>query len=401
METTSRIRDDSDTVRPSDPADQVGPEPTKQSRHKLSAVLVLLCAGVLATLASADFLDQRKPDIIRPSEGLTRVGMLSDYFGALKGTAGDTRIFYFESGVPGATVLLLGGTHPNEPSGFMAATVITENLKVNAGRVLVIPQACNSGFSYTDPFEGCPSSFTIEGQSGPRKFRFGSRVSNPLDQWPDPLVYLHYPSGQQLSGFESRNLNRSYPGRPDGSFTERVGYGIMQLIEKEKVDVAFDLHEAAPEIPIINAIVYHPKGEMVALAAVLNLEMEDLHYSPEQSPESFRGLSHREWGDRTDVMPFLMETSNPIQGRLRGKTNEQLILGGVSEEYRRAQESGALRIEYLPTGEPLELRVGRHLQGFQEILRAYNDVHSENPIAFSGLPSYADLMQRGLGHYLR
>ena len=96
-----------------------------------------------------------------------------------------------------------------------------------------------------------------------------------------------------------------------------------------------------------------------------------------------------------------MESANVIQGRLRGKTNEQLIIGGVSDEYRRALESGALRIEYLPTGEPLELRVGRHLQGFQEILRAYNDVHSENPIVFGGLPSYADLMQHGIGHYLR
>ncbi len=226
-------------------------------------------------------------------------------------------------------------------------------------------------------------------------------MSNPIDQWPDPLVYLHYPSGNQLSGFESRNLNRAYPGRPDGSFTEKVAYAIMQLIQKENVDVAFDLHEAAPEIPIINAIVYHPKGEDVALAAVLNLEMSDLRYSPESSPESFRGLSHREWGDRTDVMPFLMETSNPIQGRLRGKTDEQLILYGVSEEYKRALESGKLRIEYLPEGEPLDLRVGRHLQGFQAILGAYSEMYPDKSIVTGGLPSYDEVISNGIGHYLR
>ncbi|MBK7142535.1 MAG: succinylglutamate desuccinylase/aspartoacylase family protein [bacterium] len=400
METTSRVRDDSDSVRVTGPADQVTSGSPITRKQILSAVFFLLCAAVLATAASFDFLAQREPDLIRPAESLSRIGMLSDYFANLKGTSGDTPIYFFESGRPGATVLLLGGTHPNEPSGYVTATLVTENATVTSGRLLVIPQACASGFSCTDPFEGCPSSFSIQGQSGPRKFRFGSRVSNPLDQWPDPLVYLHYPSGQQLSGFESRNLNRSYPGRPDGTFTERVGYAIMQLIQQEKVDVAFDLHEAAPEIPIINAIVYHPKGEDVALMAVMNLEMADLRYSPELSPESFRGLSHREWGDRTEVMPFLMETSNPIQGRLRGKTDEQLILTGVSEEYKRALESGALRIEYLPEGEPLELRVGRHLQGFQSILGAYSDMYPDKSIVIDGLPSYDEVMSNGIGHYL-
>lgn len=138
----------------------------------------------------------------------------------------------------------------------------------------------------------------------------------------------------------------------------------------------------------------------MALGAVLELEMEDLHYSPELSPVNFRGLSHREWGDGTDVMPFLMETSNPIQGRLRGKTNTDLILKGESERYLQALESGALRIEYQPTGEPLERRVGRHVMGFKTILSVYNDLHPENPIVIENLPSYDEIMANGIGHYL-
>jgi len=370
-----------------------------QKRH-LTAVVILAVMVLAGTVASLEFLKMNRPDVIYPSAALTMTCMLSDYFPPLKGSDGDTRIYVYGGAAPGATVLLLGGTHPNEPAGFIAATVIVENLAVRTGRVLVIPQACASGFRCTDPFEGYPQFFEVSGKSGHRTFRMGSRVCSPLDQWPDPLVYTQYPSGQSLSGLESRNLNRSYPGRPDGTFTERVGFAIMELLRKEKVDVAFDLHEAAPEIPIINAIVYHEKGEDIALTAVLDLESYNMRYSPELSPVNFRGLSHREWGDRTDVIPFLMEVSNPIQGRIRGRTNTDLITKGVSERYLEALQSGALRIEYEPSGEPLERRVGRHIEGFKAILDAYNIFHADRPIEMDGLPSYQDLIDHGLGHYL-
>ena len=50
--------------------------------------------------------------------------------------------------------------------------------------------------------------------------------------------------------------------------------------------------------------------------------MEDLDYSLEISPPSFRGLTHREWGDYSDTLAILMETANASQGRIRGKTDE-------------------------------------------------------------------------------
>lgn len=370
--------------------------------HKISAVIILLVTALIGTLASVKFLEMFESDILYPNDTLTSTAKLSDYSPNLEGTQGDTDIYFFEGKEKGATVLLLGGTHPNEPAGFMVATLLLENIKVNKGRVILIPQACLSGFTCTDPMEGCPQSFTITTKSGDRKFRFGSRVSSPLSQWPDPLVYSQYPSGQKLSGFETRNLNRNYPGRKNGTFTEEVGYGIMQLIKEENVDIAFDLHEAAPEIPIINAIVYHEKSEMIALTAIMNLEFEGLNYSPELSPVNFHGLSHREWGDNTDVIPFLMETSNPIQGRLRGKTNEELILKGWSEEYKIAQQTGKLRIEYnAEEGEVLNKRVARHVKGFVEIIKAYNELNPDNTVEFEPLPSYEEIKTKGLETYLK
>jgi predicted deacylase len=370
-------------------------------KNKIVAIALLTIALGLTAVASSEFLQMKKPDVVYPASGLTKKSSLSAYCSSLKGTSGDTPIYFFDSKQPGATVLVLGGTHPNEPAGFISAVVLVENLKVQGGKFIVIPQACGSGFTCTDPLEGYPESFSLQAQHGLRNFRFGSRVSNPLDQWPDPLVYRHFPSGQSLSGFETRNLNRSYPGRVNGNFCERVGYAILNLIKTENVDVAFDLHEAAPEIPIINAIIGHEKCQDISAAAILELEMNSLTYALEVSPKNFRGLSHREWGDSSKVLPFLMETSNPIQGRLRGKTDANLLTQGVDRFYAKAKATANFRITYDEVnGYPLKVRVARHLAGISAILGAYNDKYPEKQIKFSNIPSYEEVTSNDVGHYL-
>jgi len=369
-------------------------------KQYISLAIIIVVTLVTGVIASIEFHKMHVQEPLFPSEGLSSKGMLSDYFTGIRGTNGDTEVYIFDSGKPGATVFLAGGTHPNEPAGFIAIVVVLENLIPEKGRVIVIPRLNNSGFTCTDPMEAFPQSFHIETDKGIRRFRFGSRATNPVHQWPDPLVYSHKPSGQQYSGLESRNLNRAYPGDPNGSLTEKVAYAILQLIEKENVDISYDLHEAAPEIPIINAIVYHENAEDIAMYAILDLELEGLKYAPELSPKNFHGLSHREWGDYTGTFPFLMETSSPIQGRLRGKTNEELILDGISKNYKIAKETGALRIVYRDEGEQLNHRVGRHLSGFQAIIRAHNELHPDNPVIISGIPAYNDLVEHGIGYYL-
>jgi hypothetical protein len=214
-------------------------------------------------------------------------------------------------------------------------------------------------------------------------------------------VYAQYPSNQQLSGFEARNLNRAFPGKANGSLTQQVAYSVVELIKKENVDVVVDIHESSPEVPIVNVIVYHEKYEELAMVTVLSLEMADLQFSPEQSPKNFRGLSHRELGDYTNAIPFLMETSNPSMGRLRGKTSAELVLNGLSDNYRKAKESGALRIAYREEqGEPISHRVGRHVAGFMELVNSYNMYYPQKPVLIEGLPSYQELMDNGVGHYL-
>jgi predicted deacylase len=374
---------------------------TVMRRNQILAIFFIVIVGIVCYLSGREFTSMWKPDAIYPSKSVVRIGRLSEYCPRLENTRANSSVYFIESGKPGATMLVLGGTHPNEPAGFITGVVLVENIKISEGKLIVIPQACESGFTSTDPLEGCPERFSIRTARGNRDFRFGARAANPIDQWPDPLVFLQYPSGQQLSGNETRNLNRAYPGRSDGTLTEETAYAIMQLIEKEHVDIAVDLHEAAPEIPIINAMVTHPKSRDLAAAAVLDLEFDGLQYSLELSPDNFHGLSHREWGDRTNAMPFLMETSNPIQGRLRGVTSADLIVNGKDIRYWKAAQLGTMRITYDLAGEPLTLRVGRHVQGLRAIISAFCEANPDKKLTYENLPAYNDLMQNGVGAYLQ
>ena len=361
----------------------------------LFPLLSLTIAVLVSILAAIEFLAMHHDESLYPSDSLTKTERLSAYNPYLKSTRGDTRIYFFAGEQPGGKVLILGGTHPNEPAGFLTACLILENVRIERGTLVIIPRANNSAFSHNDPMEGQPQYFHVN----TRKFRFGSRITNPIDQWPDPEIYLHYPSGQKLAGNETRNLNRAYPGRADGSLTERVAFAIINLIKNESIDLAFDLHEAAPEYPVVNALVATERSQDIASEAAIELEMEGLSYSLEPSPYNFHGLSHREWQDFTKVFPILLETANPVQGRLRGLTNEQLVVSGKDKMYIIAAELGELHVPYDSTGIPLRLRVGRHLAAITKIIDVFSNQFPSKMVSIKNIPSYNEIIKSGLEPY--
>ena len=370
-----------------------------EGTKKTAAVLLVLAVCAIAAV-TPEFRRMHEEEPVRRGAGVTAVKQLSDYFADLKGTSGDTAVYVLDSGVPGGTALLLGGTHPNEPSGLLSAVLLIENAKPVKGRMIIIPRANNSGFTHTDYAEGAPQRFHIKAASGERWFRFGSRATNPTDQWPDPDIYVHAASGQKLSGSETRNLNRAYPGRPDGTFTEKVAYGIVQLIREEKVSLAIDLHEASPEYPVINAIVAHERAMEYAAEVTIGLQMDGMKIALEPSPKSLRGLSHREWGDATDALAILMETANPSQGRLRGATNEQLILTGKDPMYERAAKLNRLFVPYDDKGVPIDLRVARHVTAVNEFLAVLSKKKPQQAVVLTKVPSYSEMVKKGIGTYL-
>ncbi|NCC59037.1 MAG: succinylglutamate desuccinylase, partial [Synergistales bacterium] len=253
---------------------------------------------------------------------------------------------------------------------------------------------------HNSPQEGHPQSISFTtADGGKRVFRFGSRLTNTVHEWPSPDIYIHPASGQQLPGKERGNLNRCYPGVPDGSLTERLAYALTELVRKENVDLAFDLHEASPEYPVVNAIVAHERSMELAAMAAMDLEMKGITMRLEPSPKNLRGLTHREWGDYTETMPILMETGNPVQGRLRGRTNEKLALTGEDKAYVKAFGLGRLYIPY-DGKQTMEYRVGRHADSILSFLDNLDLVYEEQGVLVEGVPGMKELEEKGVGSFL-
>ncbi len=358
----------------------------------------LLALAGLAALASAPaFTRMRTPDRLVRGPGVTAQWRLSSIHPALAGTPGDTDVFDLAGGRPGGTLLVLGGTHGDEPAGYLAAVVLVERARVEAGRLIVIPRANASGFTHNVAQEGHPQRFAIDTPTGPRWFTFGARATNPVDEWPDPLVYRLARSGQTLAGSERRNLNRAYPGRPDGRLTEQIAHAVTQLIVRERVTLALDLHEASPEYPVVNTIVAHQRAMDLAALAAVRLQEAGVEIGLEESPRALGGLSHREWGDATGAYAVLMETTSPIQGRLRGRTDGALAVSGRDRFYEAASRRNRLSVPFGPEGWPIAVRVARHLAGALAFAASLGDLDPASAIELSGVPGYEEVIARGLG----
>jgi predicted deacylase len=371
----------------------------KIPKHIITASILCIFVIVAVVYLTIVFRSQHKEEPIYPGPGVTDMKMLSTWFPALDGTNGDTEVYILDSGVPGASMLVLGGTHPNEPSGFITAVALIECCQPTVGTLYVIPRANNSAFTCTDPQEAAPMNFTIDTQNGTRWFRFGSRATNPVDQWPDSEVYVHASSGQQLSGSETRNLNRAYPGRADGNLTEKIAYGITTLIQQEDIEITVDLHEASPEYTTVNAIVAHE--DALELASIALWDVEDyMAITVEKSPTNLHGLTHRELGDYTDTLALLMETANASQGRLHGKIDSELVVSGKDKYYARAAKYGAVTVPYDETGISLSERCARHISCLVQFAEQYAFVGDGTSISLGSMPSYKDILTNGIGYYL-
>ncbi len=374
-------------------------KPPRIPTHVLAAVALLAAAALLSSVTGLSFLRMRRVEIIAPAPSLSEHKRLSDYFKGLRGTAGDTDVFVFHGREPGGTMLIVGGTHANEPGGFITAVVLAENISAAKGRVLIVPRANASAFTHSDPQEASPQRFFIDTPGGRRWFRYGSRLTNPVSQWPDPALYIN-PAGQMLSGPEVRNLNRCYPGRAHGLLTEKIAFGLMELIRRESVDIGVDIHESAPEYPVINAIVFHERSADLAAMAKLEVEMAGFDIRLEASPANLRGLSHREWGDYAGIHSILLETPNASHGRLKGRPSPELIAEGRDKFYVRAAKLGRLFVPFDEEGIPLNVRVARHLAAIQAVVSSYNLLTPEKEVVIENSPLPDEVLAKGVGAFL-
>jgi len=361
-------------------------------------------AGLVILIGAAiSFYNHRhfdEPVVAGP--GVTEVKKLGDYFDGIKGTINDCNIFILEGTEPGATMMIMGGSHPEEPACRLAGWVFVENAVISKGRLIVVLTANRSGTTVTRPSGAYPQFYNIATEWGKRTFRMGDRWTNPLDQWPDPEVYIHYPSRQNLAYVDIRNLNRAWPGRPKGTLTEKTTFAFMELIRKEKVDVFIDMHEAELQYPVINTIVTHEKGrDLATLVSMMISDMEGFALGTEFSPVSLHGLSHREVGDHSDAISLLLEAPEPFLDATRGITGEKLLLEGKDEFVVKAGKYGLLYSPIDSTGWHIDTRVGRHTSTVLQTFESWNEENPDRQIVCSDVPRYAEVRKNGIGFYLK
>ena len=366
--------------------------------RKTIIVVLGLVLGVFAGLSFYRSRHLKEPVVLGP--GVTAVRTLGEYFPGLKGTVNDANVYVLEGEKKGGTILVLGGSHPEEPGARLATWILAENARLEQGRLLVMNSANRSATTVTRPSGAYPADYTIPTAWGGQKFRMGDRWSNPLDQWPDPEIFIHYPSRQQLAYMDIRNLNRAYPGRPDGTLTERTCYAIIQMIKQEKVDIVIDLHEAELQYPVISTIVAHQKGQDLAAMASMVLSGEEFKIGVEYSPKALRGLSHREIGDHTDAVSLLFESPEPFLDATRGRTDAALLLTGRDEFVVRAGKRGLLFEKIDEKGWPIALRVGRHCSTLLSVADLWSQDHPERAVLIKDVPKYAEVEAKGVGAFL-
>ncbi len=381
------------------------------NKRLIQKIVILVIIAVFAVIAAVQFWQLRHyKETIVTSPYLTEVKWFSDYVPSLKGTWLDTPVFIFDSGVEGGTVFINGGPHPYEPASTMAAYLMIENMVVEKGKVIVVPRANYSGSTEGMCGDAYPMYFHVDTEWGQEQFRIGDRYTNPLDQWPDPFTYINYPSGQNLAYQDIRNLNRVYPGRENGTITERAGYAVMEIIRQEGVDISIDMHEAEILYPVTSTYVAPAKvldrehfletGEMnyveperssldIAMMAAMNIDQFFMKCA--SSPNTLHGLSHREWADWSDSLTFLMETPEIFIDKITGPRTEALMYEGKDEFLQRVTDKGLTYFPYdMEFGTPMWYRAARQLSGAMEIIN-WAGMFYEDLEVICSWPLYEDM----------
>ena len=369
---------------------------------RTAKAVILLIVGGCAAVAGFLFTEHREyREAVVVSPYISEVKRLSDYSDSVKNSVNDANVYIFNSGVPGGTVVLIGGTHPEEPVANLSAQIFTENVKPLRGRIIVNNRINRSASLGTRMGEAYPRFFHVNTPWGVKRWRYGDRVASPLDSWPDPEVYIHFPSGQNLAYMDVRNANRTWPGRPDGLPAERTCFAAMELIRNEKADIVMDFHEAELEYAVENTIVVHEKGQSVAAMASMMLTSQtfDVPIGMEFSPKALHGLSHREIGDHSEAVSYLAEVAEPMLDRIRGITDEELLMSGKDRFVMKAGEHKLLYAPIDENGWPVHKRTARHVTTLMTILQVHNMLSPDKTVILEGIPTYAEMMNKGLGPF--
>ena len=113
------------------------------------------------------------------------------------GTDYKTPVYIIKTDYKEPTIMIVAGTHGNEKAGIKAAEYLKDNLHIERGTLIIIPKAnifaCEENARYFPP---------------------------------------------------EINLNRVYPGNPQGNSVEKLAYEIFSLMKRYDIGLLVDLHES-------------------------------------------------------------------------------------------------------------------------------------------------------------
>jgi len=183
------------------------PELPKLSRRRLLQLagtlplgaLIAACGGSSQQPASAGVPDQapKEPVVTPTPEPPFIVAAGEEKRLLMAGTPQETSLYVFGSGQPGPVLAVLGGVHGNEPGGWLAADELLDTFRPVSGAFLIVPRANRLA---TQQFV---------------------RTTDDLG-----------------------DLNRLYPGDPNGLPMARMAYEIVQALQEFRASVVVDMHES-------------------------------------------------------------------------------------------------------------------------------------------------------------
>ena len=249
--------------------------------------LCLLIGIVIFASTLAACKEQQEPD---PENIVERTSKK-----ILTGTIYETEVYYFKSNLPGPKVVIVGGIHGDEIAGWMVADALVER-KDFKGEIMIIPRA--------------------------------NILATQLEQ-----RYPGSTNNGMYNNVKYTALNREFPGKADGTVTERIAYAIVEVVTEFSPTYLIDLHESKrsysdPSPLLGDEIIYgNKKGAMLALEMVEDfndtLDPSDTPFITDANPPE--GSFNHYFGKTYDAITFTFETNRQLGLAKRMKQQNDLL----------------------------------------------------------------------------
>jgi len=203
-----------------------------------------------------------------------------------EGEKWETEVLVYDTQKEGASVLLVGGVHGDEPAGSLAIKRLLDDLAIDKGKLVVIPEANKKALNQN----------------------------------------LRYPPGGE-------DLNRAFTEEWGESWTAQLAKAIYGIIEKHDVNFVFDLHEARDFYRINpnsvgQTIIFNGHDEKILLAwdiaEKINPYLTTLEEFIVLSPTAGNSLTRRAYED-LGLTTFIIETTRkqPMETRI---TQQKMVV---------------------------------------------------------------------------